>query len=86
MKTPKLAIDVRQLAKNTRVTRIENGLTVKHMAARVGLTPATIKRIEKAITIEGAKNYVPSYRTLFKLANATRVTVHEFTNMQLNFK
>lgn len=86
MTTPKLAVNVKQIAKNTRVTRIENGLTIKHMAARVGLTPATIKRIEKATTIEGAKNYVPSYRTLFKLASAVRVTVHEFATMQLNFK
>jgi len=86
MTAPKLAINVRQIAKNTRITRIENGLTVKHMAARVGLTPATIKRIEKATTLDGARNYVPSYRTLFKLANAVRVTVYEFTTMQLNFK
>jgi len=70
MTAPKLAINVRQIAKNTRITRIENGLTVKHMAARVDLTPATIKRIEKATTLDGARNYVPSYRTLFKLANA----------------
>jgi len=86
MTAPKLAINVRQIAKNTRITRIENGLTVKHMAARVGLTPATIKRIEKATTLDGARNYVPSYGTLFKLANAVRVTVYEFTTMQLNFK
>lgn len=82
----KLFLDVRQIAKNAKEMRVKNGLTITHMAKRVGLAFSTIRRIESATSSSGARHYVPSYRTLFKLARAARVDLETFTSKQLLYK
>jgi len=71
------------LARNASRLRRQNDLTVTQTAQLTGVSPSTLRRIEKAR--DARRTYKPMLSTVVKLARVSGVTVDEFIGGRLNW-
>jgi transcriptional regulator with XRE-family HTH domain len=70
----------RRFTRNMNHLRKQNGLSYRGLARKIGVSDSTIRRIEtarKSSYGRGQQGYIPSMRTLAKVAKATGMSVGE---------